>query len=262
MYEETKRFRANGYFILENIIDHSLLDSIIYLISKRFTLITGIKFKEEVLINGKLSEEFEDNIINFRLNDPEKFGFLYDSIQSSVNLSQLLLNNDLIQNACKITGYPSEDYSTSGHIQRIDPPTDKKNLYEWHQETSYYRQNKDGNGCFFIWIPLFDVNEENGTVIIAKSSHKKGYINTELIKNEKLGSEQRNIDDDLVKDCELINLNMKKGDACLIDFNTMHKSGHNKTKHVRFTAIGRYHFSQTKHFRPFRYKFMYNDLNV
>ena len=36
----------------------------------------------------------------------------------------------LINNLCKTTGIKKEFFSTSGHIQRIDNPYDKKNLYK------------------------------------------------------------------------------------------------------------------------------------
>ena len=260
MNDSVKKFKEDGFLVIENIVNQNLLDQMIYLIAARFTSITKIKLNDAIIINGNVSKEFEENLINLRKNNPDVFGFLYDSIQSSINLTQLLTDNKLISAACAVVEGKIEDYSTSGHIQRIDPPTDRKNLYSWHQETSYYRQNSTGKNCFFIWVPLFDIDKTTGSVILAKSSHKKGYYETDVKINSKFGSEQRHVDDAHVKNFEKVHISMKKGDACIIDFNTVHASGHNETKSIRYTAIGRYHFTNTKDFRPFRNKFDFNNL--
>ena len=143
-------FQKKGYKIIRNIIPHHLLNNMILVIAKRFSEITKIKLNHKPITNSKVSKELEDNLLDLRINRPDIFGYLYDSVQSCVSLNQLLTYKKLINVLCNISGNKQEYFSTSGHIQRIDPPNDKKNLYDWHQETSYYRQNKSGKNCFFI----------------------------------------------------------------------------------------------------------------
>jgi hypothetical protein len=253
--------KTKGYKIIRNVIPHNLLNDMILLIAKRFTEITKQELKSKPIINFNVSKELEDNLLNLRENKPEIFSYLYDSVQSSVSLNQLITYKKLINNLCKTTGIKKEFFSTSGHIQRIDNPYDKKNLYSWHQETSYYGQSPSGDNCFFVWIPLFNAEKKNGSVIIAEGSHMEGYIKTDLKKkNDKFSSQQRIIDEKVVKKYKLSQPKINKGDVCIMHFNTLHKSGLNSTNKFRFTAIGRFHFTSTPGFKPFRYKIQLNNI--
>ena len=40
----------------------------------------------------------------------------------------------------------------SGTMLRLDPPNDRRNLYDWHQDHSYYRQNKSGKNGLVISV--------------------------------------------------------------------------------------------------------------
>lgn len=263
MDKKSKKFiDTNGYIIVRNIVPINLLDQMIKLIASRFTEITKIKLKEKLIQNHKVSKELDNNLYILRKNNPEIFGYLYDSIQSSVLLNQLFTNKIIIKNLCKISGIKQESFSTSGLIQRLDPPDDKKNLYSWHQETSYYRQNNAGKQCYFIWIPIINTNKKNGSIIIAKGSHKNGFIKTKLSKKAKLESEQRTIQNKYVSNLIKIQPNLKRGDACILNFNTIHKSGKNNSDSFRYSAIGRYHYTNTKEFKPFRYKVKFNNLKI
>jgi hypothetical protein len=117
--------KTKGYKIIRNVIPHNLLNDMILLIAKRFTEITKQELKSKPIINFNVSKELEDNLLNLRENKPEIFSYLYDSVQSSVSLNQLITYKKLINNLCKTTGIKKEFFSTSGHIQRIDNPYDK-----------------------------------------------------------------------------------------------------------------------------------------
>lgn len=249
-----------GYKIIKGIIPNQLLDNVVNVIAERFSDITKIKLKNKPLISSKISKEFYEHLINLRIKNPELFGFLYDSIQSSVALHQLLTYKKLMKKLSDITDTPQELFSTSGHIQRIDLPTDQKNLYSWHQETSYYRQNSLGKNCYFIWIPFFDVSKNKGSVCLAEKSHSKGYLKTKVKKTSDVSSEQRNISSKVLKGYKFIQPKISRGDACVVHFNTIHRSGADISKMMRLTAIGRYHYAKTPEFKPFRYSYKLNEL--
>lgn len=255
-----RSFQKKGYKIIRNIIPHHLLNNMILVIAKRFSEITKIKLNDGPIVNSKVSKELEVNLLDLRINRPDIFAFLYDSVQSCVSLNQLLTYKKLINVLCKISGNQQESFSTSGHVQRIDAPNDNKNLYDWHQETSYYRQSSSGENCFFIWIPIFDAGKKNGSILLAEESHKEGYIETKLKKKDKFSSEQRTINKKRVKKYKIILPKINRGDACIVHFNILHKSGVNLTNNFKYTAIGRYHFTNTPAFKPFRYKVKLNEL--
>ena len=63
-----------------------------------------------------------------------------------------------------------------------------------------------------------------------------------------------------MKNLNIVQPVLKKGDACMIDFNMIHQSGQNTSNHFRFTAIGRYHYTATSDFVPFRNNPVFTDL--
>lgn len=255
------RFLLNkGYKVIKGVIPNQLLDNVVNVIAERFCDITKIKLKNKPLISSNISKEFYEHLVNLRIKNPKLFGFLYDSIQSSVALHQLLTYKKLIKKLSDLTDTPQELFSTSGHIQRIDLPTDKKNLYSWHQETSYYRQNSLGKNCYFIWIPFFDVSKNKGSVCLAEKSHLKGYLKTKVLKKNDVSSEQRNIDSKKLENYRHIQPKLTRGDVCVIHFNTIHRSGTDISNKLKLTAIGRYHYAKAPEFKPFRYTYKLNEL--
>lgn len=252
--------KKKGYKIIKNIVPKYLLEDHIYTLALRFSEITNIKLKDKPFKKRKLSKELSEHLIELKNNKPELFGFLYDSIQSSVSLNKILTCEKMMNKLSEISGIPKELYSTSGHITRIDVPKVKKNLYSWHQETSYYEQNSNVENCYFIWIPFFDVKKNKGAIMLAEKSHTLGYLKTKVTKKNILHSEQRSISPKKIKKFKIISPKMSVGDICISNFNLIHKSGIDNTNNVRLTAIGRYHYTKTPIFRPFRYLIKYNNL--
>ena len=253
----------NGYKVVKNIIPRYLLENLINTLAHRFSDLTKIELKNKPFNKSKISSELSEHLKKLRNEDPKIFGFLYDSVQSSVSLSQLLNYEKLVNKLSEITSVSKEFFSASGNIMRVDiPGTQKKNLYSWHQETSYYKQNSDGKNCYFIWIPFFNVKKNNGAITIAEKSHDFGYQKTKVFKKSSIHSEQRIIDPKIIKNCKIKQPKISSGDACICHFNLIHKSGKNISKDIKLTAIGRYHFAKTPMFKPFRYSFKYNRLLV
>ena len=48
----------------------------------------------------------------------------------------------------------------SGTMLRLDPPNDRRNLYDWHQDHSYYRQNKSGKNGLVISVALHNIDKK------------------------------------------------------------------------------------------------------
>lgn len=82
-----------------------------------------------------------------------------------------------------------------------------------------------------IWLPLVDVNEENGTLLILPDSHK-------LFSNIR-GLNIPSSFEKVLKEVwqYLIPLNMKAGEALVYDHRLLHASGVNKTKTPRLVIV-------------------------
>ena len=59
-------------------------------------------------------------------------------------------------------------------LLRIDSPIDKKNQLKWHQDSGYFRQNKNGYNGINCWAPLTNLKFEMGPLEFLAKSHKNG----------------------------------------------------------------------------------------
>ena len=114
----------------------------------------------------------------------------------------------------------------------------KRLQYDWHQEKAYFPLADE---VITIWFPwLFNVSEENGTMIMAKSANKKTFnCKKNIIKN---GLTQMTIEDNDLKDFEKVNCNLDLGDLILFSCYSPHRTGHNTSGKPRTSILSRYTF--------------------
>jgi len=108
---------------------------------------------------------------------------------------------------------------------RCDIPIKEQSLFKQHQDYSY---NNGSTNSVTIWIPLQDVNIDNGALLIASGTHKDG-----IYKNI-----NGTIDDSFEFAFEAIPV--KFGQAIIFDQKIVHKSGFNSSDIVRFSILLRY----------------------
>lgn len=82
-----------------------------------------------------------------------------------------------------------------------------------------------------IWLPLVDVNEENGTLLILPQSHN--WLNN--IRGLNIPSSFDKVENEVWK--YLMPLNVKAGEAVVYDHRLLHASGINKTETPRLTIV-------------------------
>jgi hypothetical protein len=124
----------------------------------------------------------------------------------------------------------------SANRMRIDPPSDERRTYGWHQEIFYTIPNTK---FLQTWCPMMrDTTIENGTIEIKKGSHKEGIAKQSW--NEIEGRAiQIIIDPEITNKYKTISLEMKVGDILFFDGHLAHQSGKNLTKdEVRFSLVG------------------------
>ena len=130
---------------------------------------------------------------------------------------------------------------------RIDPPSDERRTYGWHQEVFYTIPE---SRYIQTWCPVIrDTTASNGTIWIAPGSHKEGIARQRW--NEIEGrATQIIVDQGIVDKYPQIQLEMSVGDVLFFDGKLSHKSGFNTTKdEIRFSLVGMWHDIKTKNFR-------------
>ena len=242
-----KKFEKDGYIKLKNIINKKSINKIYLLL---FNLIN--KYSEKKLDKFTI-KSLNKQLIDLRKTNPKKFGKIYDDAQISSTLFSILHDSKLLNLIENIVCKDKTDVlSSTGEMLRLDPPNDNRNLYDWHQDRSYYKQNLNGNNGAVLTVPITNITKTNGALKVAIGSHNIGFKKPKRHRKSKNSAEQFTLDKKFYKNFKIERQIMKIGDISLIKLNTVHCSSNNMSDHVRITALVRLHRICSKDFRSFR----------
>ena len=243
---------------MKNIVPYTRIDALLENIYKLYRKYSTDSELDEAEDPWK-SEIFHKKLIEFRKKDPKLFGAIYDSLKTSLTLTQLVSDDKIVDNVAKFLNVKPSDISISEPMCRLDVPNDKRNALEWHQERSFFPQNRDGSHSLVCWIPLTNVTEEMGTIHISPESHKGGLIIPE--RNEKKnGSSTRQISvpEEHIKKYEDLTVPVDVGDVVFLNMLLFHRSGVNISDKIRYAVQARFHTATADDFIPFEFVNYYN----
>ena len=251
-------YNKNGYAILRNIVPPPRIDALLENIYKLYRKYSTDYELDESEDPWK-SEMFHKKLIEFRKKDPKLFGAIYDSLKTSLTLTQLVSDDVIVDNVAKFLCVESSDVSISEPMCRLDVPNDKRNTLEWHQERSFFPQNRDGLHSLVCWIPLTSVTEEMGAIHISPESHTGGLITSaQNEKKSELSTRQISVPEEHVKKYEDLVVPVDVGDVVFFNMLLYHRSGINISDKVRFAVQSRFHTATADDFIPFELVNYYN----
>jgi hypothetical protein len=254
-----KRFLSEGYVVIKNVLNYNDLILAKTFISeilndfKKYTKIESVSYKSWG------DKKFTKKLMTFRKNHRELFSFFYDTVQSNIILKRISSKNNIVRNIKNILNISSNKISYSNSILRMDGPDDPRNIYDWHQERSYYPMNEDGNGIV-VWIPIVNISKKIGPLQAAIGSHKEGFLEPKIIKKKGF-STQKKVPSKFIEKykSKIKSIKLNAGDAIFMHMNTFHRSGKNLSDLFRLSIVSRYHDVSKKDFRAFadlgNYKF-------
>ena len=251
-------YNKNGYSVLRNIVPHGRIDALlenIYKLYRKYSTDTELDKLESPWKSGL----FHKKLIEFRKEEPKLFGAIYDSLKTSLTLTQLVSDDIIVDNVAKFLKVEPGDVSISEPMCRLDVPDDKRNALEWHQERSFFPQNRDGLHSLVCWIPLTDVTEEMGAIHISPESHTSGLlVPTQNEKKSELSTRQISVPEEYVKKYEDLVVTVHVGDVVFFNMLLFHRSGVNISDKVRFAVQSRFHTATADDFIPFELVNYYN----
>ena len=251
-------YNKNGYAILRNIVPPPRIDALLENIYKLYRKYSTDYELDESEDPWK-SEIFHKKLIEFRKKDSKLFGAIYDSLKTSLTLTQLVSDDVIVDNVAKFLCVESSDVSISEPMCRLDVPNDKRNALEWHQERSFFPQNRDGLHSLVCWIPLTSVTEEMGANHISPESHAGGLIiPAQNEKKSELSTRQISVPEEHVKKYEDLVVPVDVGDVVFFNMLLYHRSGVNISDKVRFAVQSRFHTATADDFIPFELVNYYN----
>lgn len=238
-----------GYLIKKELIDKNDISEMIevverYCIHYKPSFFSGLKWHETL---------FQERLITLRNTESTITSKIYDAIQANSILHSILSRKKIISLVSELLNTRKTNLTCSGAMLRMDYPFDRRNRLDWHLEQSYYTFNGAGREGMVIWIPLVDVSEKNGTIVIKEGSHLGNIDYKELGPSIQVGtlgvSEQFSTPDSLLDKFKTVTLELSAGDCALFYMNTLHASGHNISDSVRIVIGVRYHNSFSPSYR-------------
>tara|TARA_A100001015_G_scaffold316686_1_gene431685 strand:+ start:2980 stop:3717 length:738 start_codon:yes stop_codon:yes gene_type:complete len=198
------------------------------------------------------NKRLNNSLINLRKKNKKKFSQIYDLMQYSDIVKKFCYYNGLNEIACRILKCNEEDLFLRTQF-RIDVPSDNRNTFNWHQDSAYDKLNSVPRNGLIFWIPLINVDQSNGSLIIKPKSHvEKNHYLTKVKFGLKYKSPQLVVPQNKLKKYKSKQIEIKKGDQVVTYANLFHKSGNNSSRFIRFTIIARYNNICKKDFKLFQ----------
>lgn len=115
-------------------------------------------------------------------------------------------------------------------------PADPSTTVAWHQDSFYFGGSTAPKfRVLTVWVPLVDVDEQNGCLRVVRGSHRHGAI---AWRKNKQG--QREPIEDVTRYGTPVGVPMLVGDVLIFNNLTLHASGDNTTDQVRWSIELRY----------------------
>jgi ectoine hydroxylase-related dioxygenase (phytanoyl-CoA dioxygenase family) len=189
---------------------------------------------------------------NLPTDDPLHAGFIaldhidhkyvsrfFDTLKDTDALCNIVFNDKLISIAKEFMNIPQEKgVYVPYHISRVDPPTDGRFLYKWHQE-SYY--SMFGADQVQIWAPIVvPTTRQNGAMSVLEGAAKDGEIVHHIEKNEG-GITQKCIYPEQVEGKYTdYRAELELGEVVFFHPYAVHRSNDNISKEVRYSLVAAY----------------------
>ncbi len=245
-------YTKNGFAIVKNVVSGQRINSLLENIFNLFCRYSDDYQNLKNLEQPWNTELFHKKLVELRQNDPESFGAIYDSLKTSLTLTQLVTDDKIVDCVAKFLKIKPSDLSVSEPMCRLDVPDDKRNTLEWHQERSFFPQNRNGLNGLVCWIPLTNVTEEMGAIHISPRSHTEGQLKlSSLNKKNTSYTTQIPVPEEFINKYEDLIVPANVGDAIFFNMLLFHRSGQNNSNKIRFTIQGRFHTSTADDFIPF-----------
>lgn len=117
-------------------------------------------------------------------------------------------------------------------------PNQDTSVVPWHQDLGYLQPDASETFMINFWIPLVDATVENGCMEVIAESHKVPLINH--VTGLGPGRNFKGIVDEALPDGEQVQCPVPLGGVLLIQHKTIHRSGPNRSDHIRWSMDIRY----------------------
>ena len=234
-------FQKSGFLVLEKF--YHLDNNILPIQRGIYDIIGQIMARHGVNDQRKPFDPqfFDDGYLELISTDRSWGGEVYDAVKQIPSYLRLLSHPVHEALFIELRGKAIPGIAAGGYGIRIDNPREDKFRALWHQE--YPAQLRSLDGLVF-WSPLVAISENMGPVRLCPRSHREGALPVEIAGADsgrtgayalQLHEEEKSLE----KYAEIAPLTTP-GDLIIIEFLTLHASGHNRGSRSRWSMQFRY----------------------
>lgn len=239
---QIEEFRTNGVLVVRSFYD---ADADIEPVQRGIYDIIG-----QVMARHSIADErdayrpatFDAGFIELIRRNRALGGEVYDAVKQIPAFMRLVAHPAHERLFRQIREGSVPGIAAGGYGIRIDNPFEDKYRALWHQEYPAQLRSLDG---LVYWSPLVPVNSEMGPVEFCPGSHVEGPLPVTSSDPDNSGRSgayalMLHEEEKLLGRYEKIAPLTSPGDLVIIDFLTLHASGHNRASRSRWTMQFRY----------------------
>jgi hypothetical protein len=174
--------------------------------------------------------------------DRARGGHLYQAVRKLPSVYSLITAPRVWAVMRQLMGTRLAGIYPNGTGVRMDHPGEDTYLSPWHQEYPY---NLTSDNAVTVWLPLVDVDEGNGCLLLAPGSHRLGALRVRVhdaLNARRNANEAMDVVDlDAALACHpAISVPAAAGDALVFHTFLLHRSQPNRSAATRWTLQARY----------------------
>jgi len=208
-------YSDDGFTIVRNVINARLMDNV------------------REMIEDQVGD-IDDGYQSVDKDDHSIIAQMYETLRHSTQLNSIIYSPAVLSEIEKIN---RKCNYLLYHVCRMDPPTDERFTYGWHQQSYYSVYEADE---IQLWAPLFRRNTKDmGTISVLRGSHEVEIPHT--IEATEGGHTQMHVPPDRIDgDFKEIHIEIDAGDILLFHPVLLHRSNVNISQMVRYSLVASY----------------------
>lgn len=238
-------FRKKGYLVVRNLLPQKK----IHLVKKSINSVLIKLFDNQYPHLKRIS--FNKKLIYLRKKNPKSFSKLFDTLQTCSSLYNLV-DEKFLKIIARLIRQNVSNITMTDIGLRLDPPHDTRNTLEWHQDSSYYRQNNLGKNGLVVWAPITKLDLNMGPLEFLENSFRIGTLKVKKKRSKlRFGSSKREINQKRLKKFnKILTSKLNVGDVLVMNLDMVHRSGKNTSNNVRISFLIRFHNMISNDFNP------------
>jgi ectoine hydroxylase-related dioxygenase (phytanoyl-CoA dioxygenase family) len=223
-----RRYSDDGYVVLKNVFTEQSLSML------GESLRSVLNKPEHADSHSEQTGSLDELIMKREEQDHERVYKAAQSVGSAASTYNLLGSSKILELVAECTGFEMPNLHLMPLYLIIQPPSDERFDYCWHQDGAYYEWCQD---LMALWFPVNrGTKRDTGTISIIPGSHRDGTRETEVFLRHGFFKQRQS----QLKDGEIDQeraIEVDRGDCCIMHGHAVHRSVANRSQSPRVAGV-------------------------